>query len=117
MNDDFGTAKVLANIFEIVPVINAMKDKTIPVTALSKQTFELLQSKLKTWLEDILGLKSVTEGDDTRLQGVMQLLVDIRKEAKNKKDFVTSDKIRNQLASLGISLKDEKDGSISWSVE
>lgn len=117
MNDDFGTAKVLANIFEIVPVINAMKDKTIPVTALSKQTFELLQSKLKTWLEDILGLKSVTEGDDARLQGVMQLLVDIRKEAKNKKDFVTSDKIRNQLSTLGINLKDEKDGSISWSIE
>ncbi len=117
MNDDFSTAKVMANMFEIVPVINAMKDKTIPVTALSKQTFELLQSKMKTWLEDILGLRSVTEGDDTRLQGVMQLLVDIRKEAKNKKDFVTSDKIRNQLAALGINLKDEKDGSISWNLE
>jgi len=117
MNDDFSTAKVLANIFEIVPVINAMKDKTIPVTALSKQTFELLQSKLKTWLEDILGLKSVTEGDDAILQGVMQLLVDIRREAKNKKDFVTSDKIRNQLMQLGINLKDEKDGSMSWNIE
>ena len=45
----------------------------------------------------------------------MQLLADIRKEARTKKDFSTSDKIRKQLAELGIEMKDEKDGSISWS--
>lgn len=117
MNDDFSTAKVMANLFELVPVINSMKDKTIPVSALSKETFELLQSKFKIWLEDILGLKSVNEAENARLQGVMQLLIDIRKEAKNKKDFATSDKIRNQLAQLGISLKDEKDGEMNWSIE
>ena len=117
MNDDFSTAKVMANMFEIVPVINSMKDKTIPVSALSKETFELLQSKFKTWIEDILGLKGINEVDNTKLQGVMQLLIDIRKEAKDKKDFATSDKIRNQLAQLGISLKDEKDGSMNWSIE
>ena len=117
MNDDFSTAKVLANMFELVPVINSIKDRTIPVTALSKQTFELLQSSFKTWLEDILGLKSANEADKAKLQGVMQLLMDIRKEAKNKKDFATSDKIRNQLAQLGISLKDEKDGNISYSFD
>jgi len=117
MNDDFSTAKVLANMFELVPVINSMKDKMIPVTALSKQSFEELKSKFKTWLKDILGLKNVSEADNIKLQGVMQLLIDIRKEAKNKKDFATSDKIRNQLALLGISLKDEKDGSMNWSIE
>jgi cysteinyl-tRNA synthetase len=46
---------------------------------------------------------------------VIQLLIDIRKEAKGKKDFATSDKIRNQLAGLGIQLKDEKNGEMSWS--
>ncbi|HEY6062291.1 MAG TPA: DALR domain-containing protein, partial [Chitinophagaceae bacterium] len=117
MNDDFSTAKVLANMFELVPVINSMKDKTTPVTALSKQTFEELRSKFKIYLEDILGLKNVSEADNIKLQGVMQLLIDIRKEAKNKKDFITSDKIRNQLTQLGISLKDEKDGSMNWSIE
>jgi cysteinyl-tRNA synthetase len=117
MNDDFSTAKVLANMFELVPIINAMKDKTIPVSAISAKTFEILQSKFKTWLEDILGLKSTSEADNEKLQGVMQLLIDIRKEAKNKKDFVTSDKIRNQLTALGISLKDEKDGTMNWSIE
>lgn len=117
MNDDFSTAKVLANMFEIVPLINSMKDRTMPVSALSEETFELLQSKFKIWIEDILGLRSVNAADSEKLQGVMQLLVDIRKEAKSKKDFATSDKIRNQLAQIGILLKDEKDGGMSWSVE
>ena len=117
MNDDFSTAKVLANMFEVVPVINSMKDKTIPVSALSKETFDLLQKQMKIFIEDILGLKSVTEADNEKLRGVMQLLVDIRKEARSKKDFATSDRIRNQLQQLGILLKDEKDGSISWSIE
>jgi cysteinyl-tRNA synthetase len=117
MNDDFSTAKVLANMFELVPVINSMRDKTIPVSALSSKTFELLQKQMKLFVEDIFGLKSITEADNKKLQGVMQLLVDIRKEARAKKDFLTSDKIRNQLQQLGIALKDEKDGSISWSIE
>jgi cysteinyl-tRNA synthetase len=117
MNDDFNTAKVLANMFELVPVINSIKDKTIAVTALSKDTFELLQKQFKIYLEDILGLKSASEGDNAKLQGIMQLLIDIRKEAKKKKDFVTSDKIRNQLVQLGISIKDERDGEMSWSIE
>ena len=117
MNDDFSTAKVLANMFELVPVINSMKDKIIPIASLSKNTFELLQKQFKVYIENILGLKSINETDDGKLQGVMQLLIDIRKEAKSKKDFATSDRIRNQLQQLGILLKDEKDGSISWSIE
>jgi cysteinyl-tRNA synthetase len=117
MNDDFGTAKVLANMFELVPVINSIKDKIIPVSALSKETFELLQTKMKTWVEDIFGLKDVSEADNTKLQGVMQLLIDIRKEARGRKDFATSDKIRNQLQQLGISLKDEKGGEMSWNID
>jgi cysteinyl-tRNA synthetase len=117
MNDDFNTAKVLANMFELVPVINSMKDKTIPVDAISPATLTLLQTKFKDYLEDIFGLKAVTDADNDKLQGVMQLLVDIRKEAKGRKDFVTSDKIRNQLAQLGILIKDEKDGGMSYSFE
>ena len=73
-----------------------------------------LQQKFKVYLEDIFGLTYSTGADDNTLQGVMQLLIDIRKEAKTKKDYSTSDKIRKQLATLGIELKDEKDGSMSW---
>jgi cysteinyl-tRNA synthetase len=117
MNDDFNTAKVLANMFELAPVINGIKDKIIPVSALPAETYALLQSQFKLYLEDILGLRSITEADNNKLKGVMDLLIEIRKEAKSKKDFASSDRIRNQLAGLGIILKDEKGGGMSWNIE
>lgn len=117
MKDDFGTARVLANMFELAPVINSIKDGLIPVSAVSKETFDLLQLQMKVYMEDILGLKSITEADNKKLKGVMELLIDIRKEAKSRKDFATSDKIRNELARLGINLKDEKGGGMSWNIE
>ena len=116
MNDDFNTAKVLANMFELVPVINSMKDGLINIGAIKVETFALLQKKFKDYLENIFGLKSVVEGNTGKMSGVMELLIDIRKEAKNKKDFATSDKIRNQLKEIGIMLKDEKGGEMSWEV-
>jgi cysteinyl-tRNA synthetase len=116
MNDDFSTAKVLANMFELVPVINSLKDKTISFNSLSSGTLHYLQSKMKTYIEDILGLKSESEADNNKLKGVMDVLITLRKEARNKKDWATSDKIRNQLAEIGIQLKDDKDGNISWVV-
>jgi cysteinyl-tRNA synthetase len=94
-----------------------MKDKTIPVISLSADTLKLLQQQFRIYLTEILGLKGVSEADNSKLQGVMQLLIDIRKEAKGRKDFATSDKIRNQLAQLGISLKDEKGGEMSWTID
>ncbi len=109
MNDDFSTAKVLANLFEILPVINSMRDKLIPVTAISETTFNRLQQYFKAYLEDILGLKGEMANEDGKLSGVLDLLIEIRKDARGKKDFATSDKIRNQLQQLGILLKDEKD--------
>ena len=117
MNDDFSTARVMANMFELVPVINSLKDKIISFSSLSKDTFENLRKQFAVYIEQILGLQGITAADNEKLQGVMELLMDIRKEAKNKKDFVTSDKIRNQLARLGILLKDEKGGQMSWTVE
>ena len=114
MNDDFNTAKVLANMFEIVPVINSIKDKIIETDALSSNTLARLKKDFSVYIEDILGLQPLTQYNEA-FTGVMQLLVDIRKEAKATKDFSTSDKIRKQLSELGIEMKDEKDGSISWS--
>ena len=68
-------------------------------------------------MEDVFGLQAVTEADNEKLKGVMELLIEIRKEAKLRKDFITSDKIRDQLVALGIQLKDEKGGGTSWSIE
>jgi cysteinyl-tRNA synthetase len=114
INDDFNTAKVLANMFEIVPVINSMKDGLIKNDAISAATLQKLKVKFTVYLEDILGLKDPNE-NSAQLNGIMDLLIQIRKEAKSKKDFFTSDKIRKQLVELGIEMKDEKDGNMSWS--
>ncbi|QEC68098.1 cysteine--tRNA ligase [Panacibacter ginsenosidivorans] len=116
MDDDFNTAKVLANIFELVPVINGIKDKHISAVALSGNIITQLQKKLKVYLEDIFGLRNEAATDDSKLDGVLQVLITMRKEAKNRKDYVTSDKIRKELESLGVMLKDEKDGNISYTL-
>ena len=117
MNDDFNTARVLANMFELVPVINSLKEGLIQRNALSGKTLQMLQTYFKNYLENVLGLKSEQQQDNGKLNGVLQLLIDMRKEAKSRKDYATSDAIRNQLTQLGILLKDEKDGRVSVSFE
>ncbi len=116
MNDDFNTAKVLANMFELVPIINGIQDKHIPLNVLKVETLILLKQKLKVYIEDIFGLKQEQLGGN-KLDSVLQLLITIRKEAKSKKDFVTSDKIRNELTNLGVLLKDDKSGETTYTIQ
>jgi cysteinyl-tRNA synthetase len=116
MNDDFNTAKVLANLFELVPIINAMKDKSVDAPALSPEVFEDMRTTLKIYVQDILGLLPDGDGEGEKLKGVMQVLIGLRQKARAGKDWVTSDAIRNQLAAQGILLKDEKDGGMSWTL-
>ncbi len=116
MDDDFNTAKVLANMFELVPIINGIKDKHIPADALSSETLLLLQKQMTAFLEDIFGLKDEKGAGNEKMEGVIQLLIDFRKQAKQKKDYATSDSIRKQLQEMGIELKDEKDGNVTYSM-
>lgn len=115
MSDDFNTAKVMANMFELVPVINSIRNGHIRPDAISGTTLVLLRTYFTNYLENIFGLKDETAEDRSKLDGVVELLIDIRRDARAKKDYATSDKIRNQLLQLGILLKDEKDGRISYS--
>lgn len=116
MDDDFSTPKVIANMFELAPVINSLKDGIIPLQNISSNTLKKLKECFSVFLEDIFGLKNTDSNNNEVLKPVMELLLDIRKEAKLKKDFTTSDKIRNQLTEMGIVIKDEKDGGTSWGV-
>ena len=116
MSDDFSTAKVLANLFELVPVINGIKDKHIHSAAMSKAVFERLSAYFKAYLEDILGLQEEKAGNNQLLEGVLELLIELRGQARANKDYATSDKIRKQLLQLGVVLKDEKDGKVSFTV-
>ena len=116
MDDDMNTAKVVANLFEILPSINSLKDKYIAADAVAGATWATVQTQLKLFVESILGIKVDKGANRQQLNGVVELLIEIRKQAKANKDFATSDKIRNQLAEMGIQLKDEKDGSMSYSL-
>jgi cysteinyl-tRNA synthetase len=115
MNDDFSTAKVIANMFELVPVINSIKDGHIKPESLGERVLTQMQKQFRVYLENIFGLKGESEKEDGKLTGVLELLIEIRKEARARKDYATSDKIRNQLQELGILMKDEKDGGVSIS--
>lgn len=116
MNDDFNTAKVLANLFELTPTINSLHDKHLPIGALGRNTMATLKRYFTLYIENILGLHNERHDEDGKLHGVMSLLIELRKDARAKKDYMTSDKIRNQLQQLGILLKDEKDGNVSYTI-
>jgi cysteinyl-tRNA synthetase len=115
MNDDLNTAKVLASMFELAPIINSIKDRHIEASALGKEMLLRLRNAMGTYLEQIFGLQEEGNRDNALLNGVLELLVEIRKDARTKKDFATSDKIRNQLQQLGVVMKDDKDGQVSIS--
>lgn len=116
MNDDLNTAKVIANLFELAPIINSIKGGQIAADALSTSTLNLLKKTFKTYLEDILGLQGLQVQTDNKLDRVLGLLIEIRQNARQRKDWATSDLIRNQLAEAGVLLKDEKDGSMSYTL-
>jgi len=116
MNDDLNTAKVLANMFELAPIINGIKGGQLAANALSSTTYKLLQATFKQYLEDVFGMQALQMQTDHKLDEVLTMLITMRKEAKQRKDFATSDQIRNQLAAFGIILKDEKDGTVSYTI-
>lgn len=117
MNDDFNTARVIANLFELAPVVNGIKGGQIKGNALSRDTFKLLKETFRLYIEEILGLQPLQAEESGKLDQVLSLLIEMRKEARARKDYATSDQIRNRLAEAGILLKDEKDGSVSYTIE
>ncbi|NHF57969.1 cysteine--tRNA ligase [Flavobacteriaceae bacterium TP-CH-4] len=110
MNDDFNTPILIAHLFEAVKHINLVKEGKESLSATDK---ELLKQSVEAFVFEVLGLeaKSVQNTDSNKLSGVVELLIQLRMEARANKDFDTSDKIRDQLAALGIQLKDGKEGT------
>lgn len=116
MNDDLNTAQVIATLFELASRFNALKNLQTPWSVISEDIFNQTKSTFTFFINDILALKPSTlaAGDDNALDQTIQILIELRKEAKAKKDYATSDAIRNKLINAGIQLKDEKDGTVSW---
>ena len=111
MGDDFNAPILLANIFEAVKYINSISDGNATI---SKADLELLSTELTSFVLDVLGLSLSKASTDSKLAPVMDLVLDIRKAARENKDWTTSDKIRDGLAAAGIVVKDGKEGT-SWS--
>ncbi len=118
MNDDFNTPMTLARFFELVSKINSFKDGHLDLGQISAATFARLQQTFKDFIFDILGLQEENLGgeDNGTLDGLMQLVIELRQSSRANKDWATADKIRDTLQELKIQLKDGKDGT-SWSLE
>ena len=117
MDDDFNTAKTIGNLFELSTIVNSLKGGQIKHEDISVSGLDLLKATLHNYLFDVFGLRNENAAvSNNKLDDAVKVLISLRKDAKAKKDFVTSDKIRNELSAAGINLKDEKDGGMSWSL-
>ena len=110
MNDDFNTPILIANLFEAVKWINLINDGKESLTA---EDLDLLKTTMNTFVFDILALENAQKSNDSsdRVDGLVQLLIDMRKKARDDRDWALSDKIRDELLALGVQLKDGKEGT------
>lgn len=113
MNNDFNTAKALAELFEISNKINSFANQQLPIGAVSEQLFTKLRHEYKVFIEDVLGLHEEKQSDDDQFDNVMQFLIELRQQARENKNFATSDKIRDGLIKMGIQLLDGPKGT-TW---
>ena len=112
INDDFNSPILIAHLFDLVKTINQANDKKLSLTA---DDIKAIKQIFNDFLIDILGMKSEKSTDNTQLVDyLMQTILDIRKKAKENKDWPTADKIRDDLTKLNIQVKDTKDGA-EWS--
>ncbi|WP_452602203.1 cysteine--tRNA ligase [Pontimicrobium sp. MEBiC06410] len=110
MNDDFNSPILIAQLFEAVKWINQIKDGN---ATLNTEDLAQLKATLQAFTFDVLGLKNTAKegvGAD-KLSGTVDLLIKLRQEARINKDFALSDKIRDELAEIGIQLNDGKEGT------
>ena len=111
MNDDFNTSILVANLFEAVKRINLINDGNDTIT---KEDLSKLETEMLRFIYEVLGLQITTENSNVKLAPVMDLVIDLRQQARENKDWTTSDKIRDGLAAAGITIKDGKEGT-TWS--
>ena len=119
MNDDFNAPKALARLFELCTVINKLADGQLKTDDAGQEALDALQKGFSDLLFVVFGLfdESAAGADDhmDQLQGLMQLVIEMRQQARENKDWPTSDKIRDTLNAIHIELKDGKEGT-SWKV-
>src|SRR5690606_1097955 len=102
MNDDFNSPVLIANLFDMVRFVNQVKEGK---AGISEEDLASLKNTVHAFVFDVLGLVDITVSEENgadKLSGVVELLINLRAEARANKDFATSDKIRDELAAMGI---------------
>jgi cysteinyl-tRNA synthetase len=115
MDDDFNTPILIAQLFEGIRFVNVLNDKR---ETISSEDLELLKQTLTNFTFDVLGIKNekAIGNNSDKLDGVVNMLITMREEARANKNWALSDEIRDKLLALGIQLKDGKDGT-SFSIQ
>ena len=108
MDDDFNTPITLSHLFEGVRIINSVNDGKETITETDKNT---LVQVMKTMVFDVLGLKEENAVNTDKIDGLMNMILEVRTDAKTRRDFSTSDLIRDKLKEIGFEIKDGKEGT------
>ena len=117
MSDDFNTPMAMARLFELVSKINSFNAGHLSNNNITNETLERLKTTFNTFIYDVFGLLDEeigTGGGNGIADGLMQLIIELRQNARTNKDWGTSDKIRDSLKELEIQVKDGKEGT-TWS--
>ncbi|MCB9245571.1 MAG: cysteine--tRNA ligase [Flavobacteriales bacterium] len=109
MDDDFNSPIAIAHCFEAVKWVNLMKEGKESLNNTDLQSF---RNFFKEFVAEVLGLTAASAGESVdKIDGLMQMLIDMRQQAKTARDFATADSIRDQLLELGFVIKDGKEGT------
>ena len=117
MSDDFNTAKTLAVLFEMSAKINDFKSGNLAISSVSESAFNEFKQTYISFMEDILGIREEEEHNQQLIDGVVKVLIELRKKARVDKNFALSDKIRDDLKSIGVQLMDGKNGEMNYTIK
>ncbi len=117
MSDDFNTARTLATLFELASRINDLKSGNQSLAEISEITFNELKRNYIGFMEDVLGFREEEVHNHEILNGLIDVLIEMRKKARIDRNYALSDKIRDDLKKVGIQLKDGKNGEMSYTIE
>lgn len=111
LSDDMNTPVLIAELFDAVRMINLINDKG---QSLNAADLLKLRNLFQLFLFDILGMQKESSGESQHTDGLVNILIEMRQQAKLDKNYALSDEIRDKLIALGINLKDGKEGT-TWS--
>lgn len=113
LNDDFNTAQAIAHIFNLLKKINSISTGNLKSSEIGEKIFDKLLHTYVSLVEEVLGLK---EEKPTDVEGIINIIIDIYKQAKEAREYDKVDEIRARLKNYGVVLKDMKE-SVGWAYE